>query len=89
MPSLIDVPIEVLIDKLLPLLSLKELCHLGTTNRFFLLVTSDEMLWKRRLEADYNFPSSETARTTGWKFIYRRLANPKVYVWGWVLPSLE
>ena len=80
-----SLPVEVIIDNILPLLSVKEIAHLSTTNKFFYLVTSDETFWRRRLLTDYNFSGNDTARTTGWKFIYRRLANPKVYVWGSVL----
>ncbi|KAK7686291.1 hypothetical protein QCA50_010515 [Cerrena zonata] len=82
MPRITDVPVEVFIDVLLPLLPVSSLLRLGCTNRFFYLLTSDEPFWHRKIQEDYNFPSSDTARTTGWKFIYKRLANPKVYVWG-------
>lgn len=82
MPQITDIPIEVFIDVLLPLLPVSDLLRLGCTSHFFYLITSDEPFWHRKIQEDYNFPSSDTARTTGWKFIYRRLANPKVYVWG-------
>ena len=84
MPSITDIPIEIFIDNIFPLLPLANLLRLGTTNRFFYLLTADETFWKRKIEQDYNFPSSETARNTGWRFLYKRLANPKVYVWGYV-----
>ena len=82
MPTLSDVPIEIFLDNLLPLLPLTDLQHLGATNKFFYKLTSDDTFWKRKLQEEFNFPDSDTARTTGWKFIYKRLANPKVYVWG-------
>ena len=84
MPTITDIPIEVFIDNILPLLPLADLLRLSSTNKFFYLLAADETFWKRKLEVDFNFPSSETARNTGWRFIYRRLANPKVYVWGCV-----
>lgn len=82
MTYIVDVPIEVFIDHIFPLLPIGDLLHLGATSKFFYLLSSDETFWKRKLEDDFNFPSKETARTTGWKFLYRRLANPKVFVWG-------
>jgi SCF-associated factor 1 len=83
-----DIPVEVLIDNILPFCGAKDVFALGCTNRFFALVTTDDMFWKRRLAVDYNFTGSETARTSGWKFIYKRLRNPRVFVWGYVIPSI-
>ena len=77
-----DIPIEIFLDSLFPSLPIVDLQHLGATSKFFYNLTSDETFWKRKLQEDYNFPESDTARTTGWKFIYKRVANPKVYVWG-------
>ena len=82
-----DIPVEVLIDNLLPLCGVKDVYSLGCTNKFFALVTADDLFWKRRLAVDYNFTGSETARTSGWKFIYHRLRKPRVFVWGYVMSS--
>jgi SCF-associated factor 1 len=79
-----DIPVEVLIDNILPFCEVKDVFSIGCANKFFALVTADDMLWKRRLAVDYNFTGSETARTSGWKFIYKRLRNPRVFVWGYV-----
>lgn len=80
--TLSSLPVEILLDNIVPLLPLSALANLGSTSRFFYLITSDETVWKRKLLEDFNFSGNDTARTTGWKFIYRRMANPKVYVWG-------
>lgn len=80
-----DIPVELLIDNILPFCETKDVFSLGCTNKFFALVTTDDMFWKRRLVVDYNFTGSETARTSGWKFIYKRLRNPRVFVWGYVI----
>jgi len=82
-----DIPVELLIDNILPFCEAKDVFSLGCTNKFFALVTTDDMLWKRRLAVDYNFTGSETARTSGWKFIYQRLRKPRVFVWGYVISS--
>ena len=80
-----DVPVEVLIDNILPFCEVKDVFSLGCTNKFFALITTDDTFWKRRLAVDYNFTGSETARSSGWKFIYKRLRNPRVFVWGYVI----
>ncbi|THV05547.1 RCC1/BLIP-II [Dendrothele bispora CBS 962.96] len=82
MPALTDIPLEVFIDHLLPLLPISDLLHLTTTCKFFATLCSDETFWRRKLQDEFNFSNAETARTSGWKFIYLRMANPRVYAWG-------
>ena len=45
--------------------------------QFFSVVCSDDAVWKQKLDADFNFTGAGTARTTGWKVIYRGLHKPK------------
>ena len=61
-----------------------DVLSLGCTNKFFVLVANDNTFWRRRAAVDYDFTGLETARTSSWKFIYRKLRNPRVFVWGWV-----
>lgn len=82
MPAFAELPVEVIIDNVLPYLPVSAIASLSATSKFFYLITSDETFWKRKLLTDYNFSGNDTARTTGWRFIYKRLAKPKVYVWG-------
>jgi len=84
-----DIPVELLIDNILPFCEVKDVFSLGCTNKFFALITTDDMFWKRKLVVDYNFTGSDTARTSGWKFIYQRLRNPRVFVWGYVIFSFS
>lgn len=79
---LAEMPIEVLLDNILPSMQIPDILRLGRTNRFFAAVCSDDTFWQRRLESDFNFTGAGSARTSGWKFIYRGLFKPKVYVWG-------
>ncbi|KAG6908970.1 hypothetical protein DXG01_002577 [Tephrocybe rancida] len=72
-----ELPLEVLLDNLLPSLQISDLLRLGS-NKFFATITSDDTFWRRRLHTDYNFSGAETARTSGWKFIYRGIFRPKV-----------
>ncbi|CDO70141.1 hypothetical protein BN946_scf184783.g25 [Trametes cinnabarina] len=80
--SLTDLPMELFLDGIFPHLPVRDLLHLGSTNRFFSTLTNDEAYWHRRIQEDFNFSGSDTARKTGWKFLYKRLSNPHVYVWG-------
>ena len=83
------IPVEVLIDNILPFCEVNDVFSLGCTNKYFALVTMDDMFWKRRSAVDYNFTGSDTARRSGWKFIYKRLRNPRVFVWGYVIFSFH
>ena len=85
MPSVHDLPVEVLLDHLLPLLPIRDLLLLGSTNRFFALICADDTFWKRRCERDFNFSGNETAQRNGWKALYQGLSRPRVFVWGYGL----
>ncbi|TFK39864.1 regulator of chromosome condensation 1/beta-lactamase-inhibitor protein II [Crucibulum laeve] len=80
--TLSDMPIELLIDNLFPVMGTSDIVRLSSTDKYFSMICSDEMLWKRKLESDFNFTGTGTARTSGWKFIYRGLFKPRVFVWG-------
>ncbi|KAH7890788.1 regulator of chromosome condensation 1/beta-lactamase-inhibitor protein II [Phlebopus sp. FC_14] len=80
--GLADVPVELLLDNLLPLLPIPDLLRLGATNRLFNTLCNDDTFWKRKLQQDFNFSDEDTARSSGWKFIYRGLSHPRTYVWG-------
>lgn len=84
MPDITDIPLELFLDNILPLLPIPDLLSLSGASRDFYKLASDDTFWHQKIQADFNFSGSETARTTGWKFIYKRLRNPKIYVWGYV-----
>ena len=81
-PSLADLPVELLIDNLLPLLPLKDVLALATTSTEYGAICSDDTFWKRKLQKDYNFADARSARTKGYKFLYRGVHRAKLYVWG-------
>ena len=78
------IPAEVFTNNVLPFCDTEDVLSLGCTNKFFGTIANDETFWKRKLAADYNFTGLGTARTSGWKFLYRRLRTPQVYIWGYV-----
>ena len=82
MPSLSDVPVDVLLDNILPSIPVPDLLRLASTNRFFAILGADDTFWKRKLQDDFNFSGMGTARTSGWKIIYKGLSKPRIYTWG-------
>lgn len=85
MAVITDLPAELFFDGLFTYLSVPDILHLGCTNRFFANIVADEPFWHQRIQEDFNFSGSDTARRGGWKFLYMRLSNPSLYVWGCVL----
>lgn len=82
MVQLSDLPVEVLLDNILPNLPIADLLHLAITNKLFAALCSDDTFWKRKCQEDFNFTGSETARTSGWRSLYRGLSHPRVFGWG-------
>ncbi|KAJ7765433.1 regulator of chromosome condensation 1/beta-lactamase-inhibitor protein II [Mycena maculata] len=80
--SLQTLPVEVLLDDLLMFMTIQSVLRLGCTSQLFAEICADELFWQRRLAIDFNFSGAGTARVSGWKFIYKGLFNPKVFVWG-------
>ena len=89
MSGLPDLPVELFYDNIFPHLHARDILALGSINRFFHTVSEDDAHWHQRIRTDFNFPSFDTARETGWKFLYQRLSDPKLYVWGCVSSLLS
>ncbi|KAL4267072.1 hypothetical protein AB1N83_000676 [Pleurotus pulmonarius] len=49
---------------------------------FFQRICSDEPFWKNKLERDFNFSPTATARQSRSKLIYQGLRRPHLFVWG-------
>ncbi|KAF8624752.1 hypothetical protein AX15_005650 [Amanita polypyramis BW_CC] len=79
---LADLPLEILLENILPILPTSDLLNLGCTNRSLAKLCNDETLWHNKLLVDFNFTGAGTARSSNWKLIYKGLDKPKVYVWG-------
>ena len=79
-----DIPVEVLLDNLLPFAQVNDILSLGSTNKYFAALSADETFWRRKCQEDFNFTSQETARQSGWKTLYRGLSYPRIFVWGFV-----
>ena len=62
---LADIPVEVLLDNLLPFSQVRDVLSLGSTNKYFAALCADDTFWKRKCQEDFNFSSQETARQSG------------------------
>ncbi|KAH7327674.1 regulator of chromosome condensation 1/beta-lactamase-inhibitor protein II [Rhizoctonia solani] len=82
MIQITDLPIELFIDHLLPCVPLQDLLSLSCTCKYFALVCGDDTFWKRKTGEEYNFEGTGSARTSGFKHLYRGLRHPRVFVWG-------
>lgn len=82
--SLLDLPYYTLIDSLLgsETLSARDLATLRLVSRAFKNLVDDELVWRRRITDDFNFPEHASARVRGWQQLYRGLARPTAFVWG-------
>ncbi|TFY78827.1 hypothetical protein EWM64_g5186 [Hericium alpestre] len=82
MASLQSLPVEVLVDNLFTQCDLRDLLSLARTNKLFAVLCADDTFWRRKCEQDFNFTGAGTARTSGWKFLYKGLHRPRIFVWG-------
>ncbi|KAI0794449.1 RCC1/BLIP-II [Fomes fomentarius] len=82
MSAITDLPVELFFGKIFSYLPVTDILSLGCTNRFLATIVADEPFWHKRIQEDFNFTGSDTARQSGWKFLYRRLSNMALYVWG-------
>lgn len=77
-----DLPQELLIDEILPLLSIRDIVSAFQVNKFLAKLGEDEVFWRRRLRQDFNYTAASNARDSGFKFLYSRIHRPLLYVWG-------
>src|SRR5437667_12499763 len=55
--------------------------HLGTSNRYFQTVASDEHFWRQLTLNTFRLPP-QPIRQKGWRELYKRLSTAKAYTWG-------
>lgn len=85
--SLTTLPLDILVDSLLPLLApaaLNALSACSVDLHHLIEGAPGEVVWRRKAEEDFHFPSTNTGRRQGWRELYRRLLKQSCYVWGCV-----
>ncbi|KAK0548835.1 hypothetical protein OC845_003386 [Tilletia horrida] len=88
--SLLDLPASLLIDSVFSHLGPHDLTQLALVSRHARALVDNDLIWARRLAADFHFPLNSSARPLSsssstqswWKTIYARLSNPHAFVWG-------
>lgn len=88
MRSLPDLSYDVVQECLAPFLHGRDLLAISATNRRLRAACSTDIIWERKCRQEYGFTGSELDLAGLWRIVYARLANPKVYVWGYVLAVL-
>lgn len=82
MPAFTDIPLEVLLHSLRPVLSVRDVLALATTCKAFAPLAIDETFWKERVLQDFAFFNVASMQASGWRKIYERLDDPELFVWG-------
>jgi hypothetical protein len=83
MASLGSLPIDIVLDNLLPCLRIKDVVSLFSVNKAFVDFSKLETFWIRRLKDDFRIPNLPDRTRFDSRFLYSRLYNPKIFVWGW------
>ncbi|OXM80887.1 SCF-associated factor 1 [Cryptococcus neoformans Bt63] len=84
-PTLTDLPSEVILEQLLPLLPLKDVLRLSQVNHQLHSLTLDPSYWRHKTTSDFAFsPSSHPPFPSPdwWRRVYFGLLQPRAFVWG-------
>ncbi|WVQ78399.1 hypothetical protein IAT38_000485 [Cryptococcus sp. DSM 104549] len=85
MPTLTDIPSEVLLDFLLPALPLRDVASLGSVNRYLHDLACDPTFWRLKTITDFTFsPAAHPPSPSPdwWRRVYFGFLNPRAFVWG-------
>ncbi|KAI9637852.1 regulator of chromosome condensation 1/beta-lactamase-inhibitor protein II [Dioszegia hungarica] len=81
-----DIPPEILLERLLPVLSVRDLLSLSQTDQRLHSICNDESHWLHRTRQTFSFNPHTLAPSTpgsGWsKRLYVGLSQPEPFVWG-------
>lgn len=80
--SLLSLPYQLLIDNILYYLDAASILSVRQASKACQQLADDEIIWRRRIAQDFNFPIFNSARISGWQRLYRGLSNPDLYTWG-------
>lgn len=82
MADFLGLPYQLLVDSVLSYLDSESLRNLRQVSRSSQRLVDDDLVWRRKIAADFNFPVTSSARMSGWQLIYKGLCNPELYTWG-------
>lgn len=78
-------PLDILVDELLPHFDSASLVSLARTSHGFheiVLGSAAESVWVKLLRRDFRFDAQSTGRRNGFLGLYKRIAKQRTYVWG-------
>ncbi|UZJ52718.1 hypothetical protein CBS101457_002038 [Exobasidium rhododendri] len=82
MSGLTNLPYQLLLDEVVNNLDVDAILNLRQVSRSFQQLADDDLVWRRKIAEDFTFPIQSTARTSGWKNLYKGLYNPELFTWG-------
>ncbi|TIA90782.1 hypothetical protein E3P99_01409 [Wallemia hederae] len=81
-----NLPPEIVLDAILPLLPPRDILAIGRVSKSLHLLISDTLIWKRKLTDSSNYIAlrilTQSHHNLDWQHIYRRALSPHLYVWG-------
>lgn len=77
-----QLPTDILLDNVLGQLDALSLVQFSSTSRQFAQLGDDELVWKHLVMRDFHIPLDASFRQMGWKKLYQRLSDSRVYTWG-------
>lgn len=80
----LDLPVELLLDLILPFLSVVDCVSLCRTSKRFSSLLTEQALWKRLCLSSFPVPALITSRVKNWKNLCKELRSSHLYVWGYV-----
>lgn len=80
--KLLELPVDILVENVFSRLDANTLVRLSLTCQELYRLCNDEHLWKHLVSEDYNIPRDASFRHSGWKSLYARLSDSRVYTWG-------
>lgn len=86
--SLERLPLDLLLESVLPHFSVSSLASLAQSNRAFKNLiegAGGESVWRLKLVQDFSFPVRATGRRNGFRQLYQRVTKQRTYVWGLVM----
>ncbi|KAF8425147.1 regulator of chromosome condensation 1/beta-lactamase-inhibitor protein II [Tirmania nivea] len=81
MASITALPSDIIIDNIIPLLSVKEFLNLCATCKAFLSFADDEVYWRKLTKITFRLPA-QPLREKGWRELYKNLHRATLYTWG-------
>ncbi|RPA79204.1 RCC1/BLIP-II [Ascobolus immersus RN42] len=78
---ILDLPTDLLVDCILPLLPLHDFINFTSTCRGFHRLSNDEVYFRNLTYKTFRFPA-QPLRKEGWKQLFKQIATARLFTWG-------